>query len=97
MARPLPKCGTCAETASVGSGSEAQMDDFRLEFSVRAYGEQADGDWQLESSRAAGAGIEVEHAFLCGEIRYVRVAGEHCCKLCRCGVQMEGLHVVHHI
>lgn len=36
------------------------MDDFRLDFSVRVYGEEATGDGQLEAARATGAGIKAD-------------------------------------
>lgn len=109
--RLLPECRLCErfprsrrsfelltgnlENASCLSWGE--RDDFRLELPVFAECEQADSHRQIKPARAAGAGVEVEHAFLLDVIRDVSVAVEDGGKFGCGGVEVEGLEVVEHV
>ncbi len=73
------------------------MDDFRLQVPEGGHGEQADGDGQLEAARAAGAGIEVKHAFLGVVVGHVSVTVEDSGEFGGSGIEVEGLEVVKHI
>ena len=73
------------------------MDDFRLDFSVRVYGEEATGDGQLEAALAAGAGIEVEDAFFRIAVGHMRVVVEKRSELRGSVIEVEGLEVVKHL
>jgi hypothetical protein len=65
--------------------------------SVRINLQNSDCDWKLEAAGAAGAGVEIEHAFFCDEIWDVGVAVEDCGEFCRCRVEVESLEVVEHV
>jgi len=54
-----------------------QLDDLGVELAVLADSQQTHRNRQIEAARAAGAGIEVEHALAAVEVRHVRVAEEH--------------------
>jgi hypothetical protein len=56
-----------------------------------------DGDWKLEAARAAGAGVEVEHAFFRDEIGDVGVAVEDGGEFGGGGIEVEGFEVVQHV
>ena len=72
------------------------MDDAGANFIPLNF-EKADGDGQFEAARAAGAGVEVEHAFFRDEIGHVRVAVEDGGEF-GCGrIEVEGLEVVEHV
>jgi hypothetical protein len=76
---------------------DAEVNDPRLQVSVGFDRQNSDGDGQLKAARAAGAGIEVEDAFLRDEIGNVSVAvkdsGEFGCGW----IEMESLEVVQHV
>ena len=74
-----------------------QLDDLRLEISVRADREQAYRYRELEAAGAAGAGVEIENAFLRDVIRDVGMAVEDGGEFGGNGIEVEGLEVVEHI
>jgi predicted Rdx family selenoprotein len=73
------------------------VNDLRLQMSVRFDRQDSDCDWKLKAPWAAGARVEVEHAFFRDEIRDVGVAVEDGGKFgCR-GIEVQGFEVVQHI
>lgn len=75
----------------------AEQDDPRFQLSVFGFVEQPDGDGQLEAAGAAGARVEVEHAFLRDKIRDVGVAVEDGGEFGGRGVEVKRLEVVEHV
>jgi hypothetical protein len=74
-----------------------QLDDLRLEISVRADREQAYRYRELEAAGAAGAGVEIEDSFFGEEIRDVGVAVQDGGEFARGGIEVEGIQVVEHV
>jgi hypothetical protein len=76
---------------------DLQVNDLGFQFSERADCQQADCDWKFEAAGAAGAGIEIEHAFLRDEIWNMRVAMEDGGEFCCGGIEVQGFEVVQHV
>lgn len=53
------------------------MDDFGGRGCAFVDRESADGDWQAEATRTAGAGVKVQNTFMSADFRLVRVAEEN--------------------
>jgi hypothetical protein len=68
-----------------------------MEFAVWPDGQQADGHWEFEAARAAGAGIEVEHSLFVYEVGDMRVAVEHGGEPSGCWIEVERAQVVEHV
>jgi len=77
--------------------SERQVDDFRFEIAALGDREDSDGHRQLKAARAAGAGVEIEHALLRVEVRDMGVAVEDGREFGCCGVEVQSFEVVQHI
>jgi hypothetical protein len=98
----LPRCGTKNRDLGLnpdlsGSGGNAEMNEFGLQLSEHADGQQADCDRELEATRAAGAGIEIEHSLLRDEIGDVGVAVEDSGEFGCGGIEVQGFEVVKHV
>jgi len=68
-----------------------QREDFCFEIAFAGYGEEADGNGQVEAAGAAGAGVEVEDAAFVGDAGDVGVAVDDGGEFCGCGVEVEGV------
>ena len=79
------------------SGCDGEVDDLRLQLSVRINRQNSYCDWKFEAARAAGAGVEIEHAFFRDEIRDVGVAVEDGGEFGCGGIEVEGFEVVQHV
>src|ERR1039458_4738344 len=77
--------------------SGGEWDNLRFEFTILVHRQQPHRNRQPKPPRAAGAGIEVEHALAAVEVGHVRVAEEHGGELSGGGVQVERVEVVEHV
>lgn len=71
--------------------------DFGFQCSIRIESEPPHGDRQLESARAAGAGIEVEHVLVPLNERPMGVAEEDGGKPGGCGIKVQARAVMQHV
>jgi len=74
-----------------------QGEDFGLDLPIFVNDDLAAGDGELEAAWAAGAGVEVENAFVMADLWFVGMAIEDCRKSCGCGVEIELMHVVEQV
>ena len=79
---------------SIGLSDFDQHHQLRLGGGFNAEMQHADGDRQIEAARAAGTGIEVEHALFVRNRGPVRVAVEHGGELRGGGIQMQSPYVM---
>jgi len=77
--------------------SEAKRHNLCLQLSTRIRRQKSDRDRQLEAAWAAGAGVEIEHAFLRDEIGDVGVAVKDGGELGGGGIEVQGFEVVEHV
>jgi len=79
---------------ALGNG---QLEDSGLQLPILVDRDPTAGDGELEAARAAGAGVHVEDAFVSADLGFVTVAAEDACEACRCGVEVQLMHVVEQI
>ena len=73
------------------------MDYFRFRSGALFEIQHADCDGKFESARTAGAGIEIEHAFVAADAGLMRVSIEHGREFGGGWIEMQGVHIVEHV
>lgn len=96
MGRPYETYDRWGGSGSIQLG-RVEFDDFRLEGAVAFHVQVAHGDGEVEASRTAGAGIEVEHAFVVRDGGFVGVPVEDSGEARGRRVEVEGLDVVQQV
>ena len=73
-----------------------QIDELDLPGLLREL-QAGDSDREMETLRARGTGVHVEHALSFDTDGFVRVAADHDLKTCRGGVEVEVVDIVQHV
>src|SRR5215472_16911483 len=73
-----------------------QVEDLRVYVSAVDH-QLSNGDWQLEAPRACASRIEVQHAILLFDLRYMTMAVNHRREIGSLGLEVELVEDVEHV